>query len=83
MIKIIKNFIRRMIFQIFKKRGSIKLGLYGPPNAGKTTLANRITKDWLGEEMGKVSKIPHETRSVSVKEKIEIFKGFEARIRYR
>jgi len=61
-----------MLFQIFKKKGSIKLGLYGPPNAGKTTLANRICKDWLGEEMGKVSKIPHETRNIKVKEKIEI-----------
>jgi len=61
-----------MLFQIFKRKGSIKLGLYGPPNAGKTTLANRICKDWLGEEMGKVSKIPHETRNIKVKEKIEI-----------
>ena len=61
-----------MIFQMFKKKGSIKLGLYGPPNAGKTTLANVICKDWLGDEMGSVSKIPHETRSVNIKEKIEI-----------
>lgn len=72
MIKIIKNFVRRMLFQIFKKKNSVKLGLYGPPNAGKTTLANRICKDWIGEEMGKVSKIPHETRSVSMKEKVAI-----------
>ena len=72
MIKIIKSFIRRMIYQIFKKKSSIKLGLYGPPNAGKTTLANVICKDWLGEQMGKVSRIPHETRKVGIKEKIEI-----------
>ena len=43
-----------------------------PPNAGKSTLANRICKDWLGEEMSTVSAIPHETREVIVKEKIEV-----------
>lgn len=72
MIKIIKSFIRRMLFQIFKKKKSVKLGLYGPPNSGKTTLANKICEDWLGEQMGKVSRIPHETRKVGVKEKVEI-----------
>ena len=78
MIKIIRNFIKRILNQLFKKRGHIKLGIYGPPNSGKTTLANRICKDWLGEEMGAVSKIPHETREVQVKEKITIkFKNKE------
>lgn len=72
MIKIIKDFIKRMIYQLFKKKKHIKLGLYGPPNSGKTTLANKICKDWLGEEMGAVSKIPHETREIQVKEKINI-----------
>ena len=46
------------------------IGLYGPPNAGKTTLANKICKDWIGEEMGTVSPIAHETREVKVKEKV-------------
>jgi hypothetical protein len=72
MIKIIKNFIKRILNELFKKRGHIKLGIYGPPNSGKTTLANRICKDWLGEEMGAVSKVPHETREVQVKEKVTI-----------
>ena len=72
MIRIIKNFIKRMINQIFQTKTKVKLGFYGPPNAGKTTLANRISKDWLGEEMGTVSKIPHETRNVSVKESVVI-----------
>lgn len=40
--------------------------------AHNTTLANRISKDWLGEEMGSVSKIPHETRNVNVKESVQI-----------
>ncbi len=71
-IKIIKSFINHVISRIFSRKKHIKLGFYGPPNAGKTSLANRICKDWLGEEMGKVSKIPHETREVVVKEKVEI-----------
>src|SRR3989344_4546148 len=57
---------------VFKKRKNVKLGIYGPPNAGKSTLANKITKDWLGEEMSKASPIPHETREIVVKEKITI-----------
>lgn len=52
------------------------MGFYGPPNAGKTSLANRICKDFTGEEIGNVSKIPHETRQVQFKEKVEIsYKG--------
>src|SRR5438445_1943509 len=57
---------------LFGKKKNIRLGVYGSPNVGKTTLANRISKDWTGEEMGTVSEIPHETRSVQKKEKIEI-----------
>ena len=61
---------------LFKKKENIKLGFYGPPNSGKTTLANKICKDWTGEELGIVSKIPHETRSVQFKERVEIqYKG--------
>ncbi len=61
---------------MFKVKEDIKLGFYGPPNAGKTSLANRICKDWTGEEIGSVSKIPHETRNVQFKEKVEIeYKG--------
>ena len=61
---------------MFKSKKDIKLGFYGPPNAGKTSLANRICKDFTGEEIGTVSKIPHETRNVQFKEKVEIeYKG--------
>ncbi len=55
---------------IFGKRRSIRLGLYGPPNSGKTTLANKISVDWTGESVGTVSEIPHETREVQKKEHI-------------
>ncbi len=61
-----------MLRSLFGKRESIKIGFYGPPNAGKTSLANRICKDWTGEEIGVVSKVPHETRHVQFKEKVEI-----------
>jgi len=72
MLKILKSFARRILQRIFKKRENIKIGFYGPPNAGKTSVANRICKDWTGEEIGIVSKIPHETRHVQFKEKVNI-----------
>jgi len=73
-MKIIRNFARRLFSGLFKKRGEIKLGFYGPPNAGKTSLANKICQDWIGEDLGSVSKIPHETREIQFKEKVEIEK---------
>jgi GTPase len=71
-IKILKNFFKRIFNDIFSSKKEIKLGFYGPPNAGKTSLANRICKDFTGEEIGSVSKIPHETRNVQFKEKVHI-----------
>ena len=71
-----KNFIKSIFSKMFKSKEDIKLGFYGPPSVGKTSLANRICKDFTGEEIGKVSKIPHETRKVGFKEKVEIeYKG--------
>lgn len=76
MFEILRNFSGKLFTRLFKRRKSIKIGFYGPPNAGKTSLANRICKDWTGEEIGVVSKIPHETRHVQFKEKVEInYKG--------
>lgn len=72
MINLIKSFFSKFINNIFNKKRHIKLGLYGPPNGGKTTLANRICKDWLGEEMGSVSNVAHETREIQIKEQISI-----------
>lgn len=75
------NFFSKGFFHflnIFKRRKKISLGLYGPPNAGKSTLANRIIKDILGEEteeMFSVSPIAHETRSVQKVEKLELKKN--------
>ena len=75
-IKVFKNFFKKIFSRLFKGKKDVKLGFYGPPNSGKTSLANRICKDFTGEEIGSVSKIPHETRNVQFKEKVEIdYKG--------
>ncbi|RPJ53761.1 MAG: GTP-binding protein [Methanobacteriota archaeon] len=58
--------------RFFLKKKSSKIGIYGPPNAGKTTLANRIVRDWTGDAVGPVSEIPHETRRARRKEDITI-----------
>lgn len=68
-------FLQRIFKNFFKKKKDIRLGLYGPPNGGKTTLANRVCKEWLGEEMGTVSNIAHETREIQIKEQITIKSG--------
>jgi len=76
MIRILKNFSKRILRSLFGKKENIRLGFYGPPNAGKTSLANKICKDWTGQEIGVASKVPHETRHVQFKEKVEIkYKG--------
>ncbi len=72
MIRVLTNFIKRIFLQIFREKKKVKLGFYGPPNGGKTTLSNKICKDWLGEEVGTASKIPHETREVQLKESVVI-----------
>ena len=72
MIDLVKRFINKVLRTLFNKKKHIKLGLYGPPNGGKTTLANRICQDWLGEDMGTVSNVAHETREIQIKEQINI-----------
>ncbi len=71
-MKAIKKFFSNFFSSLFRKKSQVKLGLYGPPNGGKTTLANRICEDWLGEEMGSVSAMAHETREVTIKEQVTI-----------
>ena len=55
-----------------KKEKKITLGIYGAPNVGKTTLANRIAKDCGVQPQGVVSEIPHETRVVEKIEKLHL-----------
>jgi len=69
-IKIKKKF--SFLFKWFTKKDRMKIGIYGPPNAGKTTLANRILRDWTGDVMGSVSDIPHETRRARLREGVKI-----------
>ncbi|ABN06922.1 GTP-binding protein, HSR1-related protein [Methanocorpusculum labreanum Z] len=66
--------IRSFFGKLFGKKRS-RVGIYGPPNAGKTTLANRIVRDVTGEAVGPVSEIPHETRRARRKEGVEINSG--------
>lgn len=61
--------------RLFGGKKHIRIGIYGPPNAGKTTLANRIAHDWTGEIVGAVSEVPHETRRVKKKANIVINNG--------
>lgn len=68
----LRSILKRLSFNPLSRRGHIKLGLYGPPNGGKSTLANRICQDWLGEEMSTVSHIAHETREINIKEQVSI-----------
>ncbi|MFH1450639.1 MAG: GTPase [archaeon] len=73
-----KQFIRKLrgIFnRLFGKKREIKLGIYGEPNTGKTTLANKISMDWLGEPVGEVSEMPHTTRVIQKKEHVEVKAG--------
>ena len=64
----------KMMQHIFGKRHA-KIGIYGPPNVGKTTLANRILRDWTGDVMGTVSEIPHETRRATWKTNVKVDNG--------
>ncbi|VVB57172.1 GTPase Era [uncultured archaeon] len=62
------NLLRKLLLR--KKK--VRLGFYGSTNVGKTTLANRIAMDLVGEPVGSVSPIPHETRAVMQKEHVEL-----------
>jgi small GTP-binding protein len=67
----VKKKFSSLLSRFFKKKRT-RIGIYGPPNAGKTTLANRIARDWTGDAVGPVSEIPHETRRARRKEDILI-----------
>lgn len=71
---------RSWFTKLFNKKHS-RVGIYGPPNAGKTTLANRIVRDVSGEAMGPASEIPHETRRARRKEGIEISAGAGSKLK--
>jgi len=68
----LKDSISRVTDRLFSETDPKRIGIYGPPNAGKTTLANRIARDWTGDAIGPESHIPHETRRARRKENVEI-----------
>ena len=72
MMSKIRGVFNSIFSKLFRVKKTIKLGFYGPVNAGKSSLANRISKDFTGEEMSSVSKVPHETRTIIQKEKVKI-----------
>jgi len=76
MVDIMRIFRKKFFTDIFNKligkEKKLKIGFYGHPNSGKTTLANRMTKDWTGKSLGLVSEIPHETRRVYRQERVTL-----------
>jgi GTPase len=50
--------------RMFSMRKNVRLGIYGPPNTGKTSLANRIITDFVGGGDWDVSPLPHTTRKM-------------------
>jgi len=67
----LKDSLSSWLGHVFRKKAS-RIGIYGPPNAGKTTLANKVLMDFTGETIGAVSNIPHETRRVRRREGVLI-----------
>jgi len=57
------------LFRNAPKQASVCL--VGEVNTGKSTLANRIAKDFAGEELSEVSEIPHETREIKKMEHVD------------
>jgi hypothetical protein len=64
--------LSRLRSVLFPNRAPATIGLYGPPNAGKTTLANRIASDWADVTVGETSAVPHETQHAQRAERVEI-----------
>jgi len=50
--------------EFLTRKKKLRIGIYGETNVGKSTLANRITKDFIGHEMSATSPVPHETREI-------------------
>lgn len=68
----VKQVFNKFFRDVLGSRKDLKLGLYGPPNSGKTTLANKICMDVFGEELGSVSPLAHETREIQIKEQVTL-----------
>ena len=73
-LSMMNSFFRTLLDRLLRRRRKVKIGLYGHPNSGKTTLANTICEDWIGKPLGVISDIPHETRTVYKQEEVVIEK---------
>jgi hypothetical protein len=77
MIDKLKNLFTGFWNNLFNGNNYFRLGIYGAPNSGKTTLANRLCRDLLNvdNEFTDISNVAHETRTVNVKERLLINKN--------
>ena len=59
-----KSILTRLSRALSFRKATTKIGIYGPPNAGKTTLTNRIIHTFVdeNEDVGLATEVPHETR---------------------
>lgn len=70
--------IKSSLGGLFSSESPSNIGVYGPPNSGKTTLTNRIVKeqtDYEDEdelELGSENNVPHETRRAMKQEGVSI-----------
>jgi small GTP-binding protein len=77
MINTLKNIFVNFWSEVFNTTTYFKLGIYGAPNSGKTTLANRMCKDLSDttNDFTDISNVAHETRKVNVKERLLMTKN--------
>ncbi|MFH1403685.1 MAG: GTP-binding protein [Candidatus Altiarchaeota archaeon] len=69
-----RRFIR-WLSRMLRFKKNLRVGIYGPPNSGKTSLANRIITDCIGGAGWAISDIPHETRHVHGMEEVVLESG--------
>ncbi len=69
-----KSILTRLRRALFFRKATTKIGIYGPPNAGKTTLTNRIIHTFVdeNEDVGLATEVPHETRRAVRREGVTI-----------
>lgn len=56
--------LRQSVSEFFGGSEIEKVGVYGPPNAGKTTFTKQLIEDWTEQQTDDLSasEVPHETR---------------------
>jgi GTP-binding protein Era len=69
-----RGILARLLRVFSFRKATARVGIYGPPNAGKTTLANRVIHTFVdeNEDIGTSTDVPHETRRAIRKEGVLI-----------